>query len=1223
MGSSSAVGMNLAPVNYWSTEFPFIDRMKSAGSWQSWNVPGIQVDANGMPLATANGPQSLYTMVALDPPSAGTNNVYELTYTGSMTVRVPGATIISSEPGKLVFKYTGTNMQQQIMISGLDAKSPVTEMHLVRQDQVALFKQGEIFNPAFLDKISDFDTLRFMDWMQTNASSIQNWDQRATMNSLSWATTSDNGGVPIEVMVALANKTHTNMWINIPTKATDDYVRKTMEYVRDHLDSSLKVSVEYSNEMWNWGFQQSRYAQAEAEKLWGAGVAGGWEQYYGYRASQVAAIANDTFGGPNSPRLENVLATQTAYTGLEKYIFAGIQRANLGDAGTLFDQYAVTTYFGAELSGQTAGDREIILGWARSGAAGLDAAFNELMNGGVLQTTGSLASLIPTYAYQAAVASKYGLDLVAYEGGIDLAAQKFAAKDQPDVMAFFARLEADPRMGDVYRKMMGDFAAAGGSLANIYSDARPLNAGGSYGTIQSIYDDSPAWNALVALQDQYESTITTLSEVVLAAAQKELTYSGGAAFKAMGNELNNVITGGSGKNTLNGGSGNDTLIGGLSDDSLDGGTGADTMSGKGGNDTYFVDNAGDNVIEGVAGGNDEVRTTLASYTLTPNVETLTYTGTGAFTGKGNDLDNVINGGNGGATLSGGAGNDTLIGGAGNDTLDGGTGTDTLKGGAGNDVYLTDSANDAVVEAANAGTDEVRTTAASYALSANVENLTFAGAGAFTGTGNDLANAIIGGSGANKLAGGAGNDVLVGGASNDVLDGGTGNDVMKGGAGNDTYIVDSAADTVSELAGQGTDEVRTTLTSYTLGANLESLTFIGTGAFTGRGNELANTLNAGDGGATLFGGDSNDTLNGGAGGDYLDGGTGGDKMSGAGGNDVYVVDNGGDIVIETANNGTDEVRASIGSYTLTANVENLVFTGNGNFVGGGNAGNNVITGSTTGTNRLFGMDGNDTLTGGAFADSLDGGTGADRMIGGRGDDGYIVDNVGDVVVENANEGTDTVYATVNYTLGANFENLRLSGTDPLSGAGNDAANTITGNAGANKLSGLGGNDYLYGGDGNDTLDGGDGSDFLQADNGDDSLLGGAGNDTLYGNAGNDMLTGGAGKDTLVGGAGADRFVFGNGDLAKLVGDSDTIADFTRTDGDKIDLSQLDAIAGTASNDAFKFLGAGAFTKHAGELRVDMSGFYAVVSGDTNGDGVADFVLSVSKGSGTLLASDFVL
>ena len=194
----------------------------------------------------------------------------------------------------------------------------------------------------------------------------------------------------------------------------------------------------------------------------------------------------------------------------------------------------------------------------------------------------------------------------------------------------------------------------------------------------------------------------------------------------------------------------DVVVGGPGNDTLDGGAGADAMYGGAGNDTYVVDNVGDKAVELAGAGVDTVRTSLASYTLPANVETLVYTGVGNFTGHG----------------SGHA--DTLIGGPGDDLLDGGAGADVMQGGSGNDTYVVDNAGDQVIEASGGGTDTVRTALASYALGANVENLIHTGAAAFQGTGNALANTIVGGSGADVIAGGGGGDWLTGGAGADTF-----------------------------------------------------------------------------------------------------------------------------------------------------------------------------------------------------------------------------------------------------------------------------------------------------------------------------------------------------------------------------------------------------------------------------------------------------------------------
>jgi Ca2+-binding RTX toxin-like protein len=255
-----------------------------------------------------------------------------------------------------------------------------------------------------------------------------------------------------------------------------------------------------------------------------------------------------------------------------------------------------------------------------------------------------------------------------------------------------------------------------------------------------------------------------------------------------------------------------------------------------------------------------------------------------------------------------------------------------------------------------------------------------------------------------------------------------------------------------------------------------------------------TLFGAAGNDSLLGGAGNDSLDGAAGDDRLDGGTGGDRLAGGLGNDSYVVDDAGDVVVEDAGAGIDLVQSSL-SHILGANVENLTLLGTAAVNGTGNELNNVIAGNT-GANSLSGGDGNDYLLGGAGNDSLDGGagddrldggTGADRLVGGLGNDSYVVDDAGDLVVEGAGAGIDLVQSSLSYVLGANVENLTLTGSAVVNGTGNGLNNAIAGNAGANSLAGGDGNDNLMGAAGNDSLDGGAGDDRLDGGTGADRLM----------------------------------------------------------------------------------------------------------------------------------------
>ena len=269
-------------------------------------------------------------------------------------------------------------------------------------------------------------------------------------------------------------------------------------------------------------------------------------------------------------------------------------------------------------------------------------------------------------------------------------------------------------------------------------------------------------------------------------------------------------------------------------------------------------------------------------------------------------------------------------------------------------------------------------------------------------------------------------------------------------------------------------------------------------FTGDGYDwiIGNSLNN-----RLMGMRGNDTLRGENGNDYIDGGSGHDRMYGGSGNDRYIVNSIYDRVTEYSNQGIDRVYSSV-NYTLGANVENLTLTGTA-YRGYGNTLSNRISGNNS-NNYLWGNSGNDYLYGNGGNDTLSGGSGHDRMYGGTGNDSYYVDSIYDRVTEYSNQGIDRIYSSVNYTLGANVENLTLTGT-AYRGYGNILNNSISGNNSNNYLWGNSGNDYLYGNGGNDTLSGGSGHDYLNGGSGNDYMYGGSGSDRYIVNSIYDRVT----------------------------------------------------------------------------------------------------------------------
>jgi Ca2+-binding RTX toxin-like protein len=796
-----------------------------------------------------------------------------------------------------------------------------------------------------------------------------------------------------------------------------------------------------------------------------------------------------------------------------------------------------------------------------------------------------------------------------------------------------------------------DTATGGGADTLIGGAGNDLYRVYAAGT--QIIEDSGAGNDTV---QAYANSYT------LAANIEALQFLGTGDFSGVGNDGANTLTGGTGNDTLDGAIGNDSLVGGAGNDTLRGGTGNDTLDGGAGDDVYIFD-SGDSINEGVNSGTDEIRTSLTSLSLASyaDVENLTFIGVGDASLTGNGLDNRLTGGTGADSLSGATGNDTLIGatgddslsggtgadtldgGSGHDTLDGGSGNDSLVGGDGNDVYLIDSAQDVLSETGGTA-DEIRVAAGgpttlslASAAYASIENLIYLGVGDFSGTGNESANILTGGSGHDSLAGAGGDDTLTGGAGNDTLTGGTGTDSLIGGSGNDVYILDFSDDIVEQF-NEGTDEIRTSLTNASLAANVENLTFTGVGDAVLTGNELNNiltglagndslsglaghdTLNSGAGDDTLAGGAGNDSLDGGEGNDTLDGGTGNDTLFGGDGNDVYVIDSAQDVLSETGGT-ADEIRVAAGGPTTLslasadyAGIENLTYLGTGDFSGTGNSVDNRLTGSS-GHDSLIGAGGADTLDGAAGNDTLDGGAGTDSLVGGLGDDLYLLrsanSDLADIISDAG--GTDEIRSLgfTTFNLGGAYsaiENLTMLDS---AGLASTADLIATGNSLANRITTGSGNDILAGDTGAgglaDTLTGGAGNDlyrvYVSGSQVVEDSIGGAGVDTIEttlgaytlganvevlkfvgagnfsgtGNSSANTLIGGSGADTLTGGAGTDSLTGGAGnDLYILDGAQDSLDAISENAGEGSDTVWTQGLAGytlAANVDHLLMLGAG--------------------------------------------------
>lgn len=420
--------------------------------------------------------------------------------------------------------------------------------------------------------------------------------------------------------------------------------------------------------------------------------------------------------------------------------------------------------------------------------------------------------------------------------------------------------------------------------------------------------------------------------------------------------------------------------------------------------------------------------------------------------------------------------------------------------------------------------------------------------AATGDGDD---SLVGNGTDNRFTSGRGDDQQQGGSGADRLYGGSGNDTLRGEQDDDSLFGGSMADEL--LAAAGDDLVW-----------------------------------GGDGFDQLGGGSGADLLWGGSGEDRLNGGSGSDTVTGGSGNDTFIVEDDGDFIVELAGEGTEDVvRSNAAGYTLTQGAE--VERANIN----AQAGNASLTGNS-GANLLLGNSFTNLLVGASGSDTLNGAPGSDSMIGGLGHDTYVVDTVGDLVVELAGEGSDLLRALVDIVLPDNVEDLRLQ-SGPGFGGGNALDNSLEGNDSANLLSGASGNDRISGELGDDTLVGGSGSDLLEGGSGADSLFLGAG-------------------DSADGGSGADFYFLEEGSAAAILSFAGLLSPTAAPD--KL------AFASGQESGLFSYVGDALFDG-GGNSQARYAGG-GLVEVDRDGDGASDLSASLAGVSlaSQLTAADFL-
>jgi len=503
----SAIGTNLEGVSSWTSEIPFVDVMKSSGEWISgdstkWdNEKPLDLDANGWVRALAPG-QIARKLMLRDIGSNYPGGQYTVRYKGEGTFRFQfAARAISHKPGEIVLQVTPDSAGLYIAIEATNPANYLRDIEITMPGGVcegdmfkhvntigdcgarrflsfANYPRSITFYPVFADRLRAYSVLRFMDWGVVNGSKVTNWEQRTPYASATWGTAA---GVPVEGMIALANRVGAHPWFSMPHQADDAYARSFAQTVKARLDASLGVYAEYSNEVWNSMFSQYTYSVAQGT-LQVPPIDN--TQYYALRSNGVGKIFKSVLTGP---RVVAVLGGQavnvwTATWGMD-YL-----RSRFGAGAAGIDAFAMAPYFGVMPDPVEA---------AKYTSMSLNAFFD------YVRTQALPGTVNDTATYRAA-ADRYGVRLISYEGGQHMVGV-LGAQNIDALSSLFDAFNRDLRIKNMYTDYLAGWKQAGGELFVHFNDSSTFTKWGRWGALEYVSQPrlaAPKFDAIQSFIEQ-------------------------------------------------------------------------------------------------------------------------------------------------------------------------------------------------------------------------------------------------------------------------------------------------------------------------------------------------------------------------------------------------------------------------------------------------------------------------------------------------------------------------------------------------------------------------------------------------------------------------------------------------------------------------------------------------------------------------------------------------
>ena len=472
---NARLGINLAAIKNYATELPFVDLFRMAGGWVSqrkkgkWgDGPTLELDEHGWVKRLEPDCIAITIVCGIKGNHYPSGN-YTVLYDGEGELAFRNAAnnkdIVSKTPGKIVVKV---NAKTAFHIEIVETNP----LNYIRNIRVIMpgFESDYATNPwhpQFIKRWSGIACIRLMDFMMTNNSTQVIWDDRPKLTDASFT----KKGIPLELMLDLANRLEADPWFCMPHLADDAYIKQFAQMVKANLKPNLRAWIEYSNEVWNNGFKQTKYANQMGQGLSFMGQSSNaTAHYYAYRSMQIFDIWQAVYGGNSG--FVRVIASQAANTHLAETILS------FKNAAKQADVLAIAPYVSVNITPRNKGALAVneVAAW------NLDKLFEHIFAVALPKSQQSIQQ-------NKKIADQYGVKLVAYESGQHLVGA-LGAENNDAITKLFTEANADPRMGEVYSQNLNAWAQAGGDLICSYNGVGKWSKWGSWGLLQ-YYDDAP------------------------------------------------------------------------------------------------------------------------------------------------------------------------------------------------------------------------------------------------------------------------------------------------------------------------------------------------------------------------------------------------------------------------------------------------------------------------------------------------------------------------------------------------------------------------------------------------------------------------------------------------------------------------------------------------------------------------------------------------------------